>query len=63
LFGEDKFSGQNYEHRRKWVVERIGFLTSVFAIDVMAYAVMSNHKNFWKIFEQPEAGPKGGAQG
>lgn len=43
LCGLDDYSGQSYEHRRSWVVERIGFLASVFAIDICAYAVMSNH--------------------
>jgi REP element-mobilizing transposase RayT len=43
LCGEDYQSGQNFDHRKVWLVERIKFLSSVFAIDVCAYAVMSNH--------------------
>ena len=39
----DHYSGQNYEHRRQWVVNRIRLLASLFVIDVCAYAVMSNH--------------------
>ena len=43
LCGEDSVSGQSYEHRRAWVEERLLFLGTVFAIDIAAYAVMSNH--------------------
>ena len=43
LCGVDHYSGQSYEHRRQWVVDRIRLLVSLFAIDVCAYAVMSNH--------------------
>ena len=41
LCGEDFQSGQNFDHRKVWLVERINFLASVFAIDVCAYAMMS----------------------
>jgi len=43
LCGKDHYSGQDYEHRRQWVVDRLAVLGEVFAIDLCAYAVMSNH--------------------
>jgi len=43
LCGADAASGRNYEHRRDWLRERLAELVEVFAIDLCAYALMSNH--------------------
>jgi len=43
LCGEDRVSGNSYEHRRAWVEDKLLELPNIFAIDVAAYAVMSNH--------------------
>ncbi|MFO0921418.1 MAG: transposase [Pirellulales bacterium] len=43
LAGKDTASGKNYEHRRTWIRQRMEMLASVFGIDVLSYAIMSNH--------------------
>jgi REP element-mobilizing transposase RayT len=55
LCGEDAYTKQSYEHRRQWMVDRIRFLTSLFAIDVAAYAVMSNHYHLVVYVDEDEA--------
>lgn len=43
LCGYDHLTNVNHEHRKSWVTERLTELEQVFAIDIAAYAVMSNH--------------------
>jgi REP element-mobilizing transposase RayT len=43
LWGVDEYSGRDYSHRKEWVLERLRLLSAVFAIDICAYAIMSNH--------------------
>ena len=43
LCGDDPYSGATYDHRRQWFVDRLRAAAEVFAIDVCAYAILSNH--------------------
>ncbi len=43
LCGKDPYSGKSFEHRRQWVLDRLRKLAEIFAIDVCAYAILSNH--------------------
>jgi putative transposase len=55
LCGLDRHSGKNFEHRRQWIENRLKFLVQVFAIDLLAYAIMSNHYHVVIRINLPEA--------
>ncbi|MES9829430.1 MAG: hypothetical protein ABW201_14280 [Candidatus Thiodiazotropha sp.] len=43
LCSKDPHTGQNIEHRRHWVLDRLRELVDIFSIDVSAFAIMTNH--------------------
>jgi REP element-mobilizing transposase RayT len=43
LWGVDEYAGKDYSHRKQWVVDRLRELSMIYAIEVCAFAVMSNH--------------------
>ena len=43
LTGFDQNTGKDYSHRREWIRSRMERLASVFGIDVLTYAILSNH--------------------
>ena len=43
LAGFDRETGTDYSFRKEWIRRRMEALASVFGIDVLSYAVMSNH--------------------
>jgi len=55
LCGRDPLTGFNFEHRRQWIVDRIKRLSTVFAVDLCAYAVMSNHYHIVVRIDQAQA--------
>ena len=43
ICSEDRHTQKLFNHRKQWLVDRFTFLSSVFSINIAAYAVMSNH--------------------
>jgi len=43
LCGTDKDSGENYSHRKQWIIKRLKKISQVYSIEVSAYAIMDNH--------------------
>ena len=43
LCGNDDLSGKNYDHRRGLIRKRLEFLAGIMGIEILGYAVMSNH--------------------
>jgi REP element-mobilizing transposase RayT len=43
LCGKDRRSGRDYSHRKEWIRERLEELAGIFALDILSFAVLSNH--------------------
>lgn len=43
LCGEDRFTGRNFDHRKKLLESELLRLSGLFFLDISAYAIMSNH--------------------
>ena len=43
LLGSDPVTGNNYDHRKTWIEEQLQRLASCFGIDLLCFAILSNH--------------------
>jgi len=43
LCGKDRRTRRDYSHRKEWIRQRLEFLAGVFGIEILGFAVMSNH--------------------
>ncbi|MCR9202856.1 MAG: hypothetical protein NXI04_29780 [Planctomycetaceae bacterium] len=43
LCGKDPVSGTDFEYRRQWIRNRFQFLAGIKGIEVLGFAVISNH--------------------
>jgi hypothetical protein len=43
LCGADPYTGQDFSHRKEWILDRMRELAGLFAVEVCGYSVMSNH--------------------
>jgi hypothetical protein len=59
LWGQDEFAGRDYSHRKHWVIDRLAQLAEVFAIEICAYAVMSNHYHLVLYVDREKGESKG----
>ncbi|MGH7193608.1 MAG: hypothetical protein ACREJM_08765, partial [Candidatus Saccharimonadales bacterium] len=45
LCGFDRYSGQNFDHRKTWVRQRLKQWAGIMAVDVLGFSVLSNHSH------------------
>ena len=43
LMGTDELTGKNYDHRKAWVEKELKRLAAGFGIDLLSFAILSNH--------------------
>src|SRR5262245_53979238 len=55
LCGNDRVTGRSFDHRKGWLRDRLKELTNIFAIDICAYGLMSNHFHVILHIDRPRA--------
>ena len=53
LLGNDSISGKNFDHRKQWMESELVDLAKFFGIDLLCYAILSNHFLDHEIFFSP----------
>ena len=43
LMGNDPLTGKNFDHRKDWMEDELQHLAACFGIDLLTYAILSNH--------------------
>lgn len=43
LLGQDPLSGKNFDHRKRWLEDKLPLLASAFGIDLLAFTCLSDH--------------------
>ena len=43
LMGNDPYSGKNFDHRKRWIEDKLKLLAANFGIDLLAFSCLSNH--------------------
>lgn len=43
LMGKDPVSGANYDHRKRWLEDRLQRFSASFGIDLLCFSILSNH--------------------
>ncbi len=43
LMGDDPISGKNFDHRKRWMEDKLQLQAAHFGIDLLGYAILSNH--------------------
>jgi len=53
LCGTEDITGRDFSHRKEWIRDRLEVLAGIFAIDIMGFAVLSNHLH-WVTRTRPD---------
>ena len=59
LCGTDSYTGQDYSHRKDWILDRLRELAGLFSIEVCGYSVMSTLSCCWIRTGRSFAGHRG----